>query len=50
MARRRFSRSLGHRADQAGILLAGANVPLTFQRTLMPRPTVDQALVTGPSA
>jgi uncharacterized membrane protein len=47
MARRRFSHSLGHRADQAGILLAGANVPLTFQRTLMPRPTVDQALVTG---
>jgi uncharacterized membrane protein len=29
------------------MLLAAANVPLTFQRTLMPRPTADQALVTG---
>jgi uncharacterized membrane protein len=47
MSRRRFSQSLGHRADQAGILVAGANVPLTFQRTLMPRPTSDQAIVTG---
>jgi uncharacterized membrane protein len=47
MPRRPFEQMLSHRADQAGILLAGANVPLTFQRTLMPRPTVDQALVTG---
>ncbi|HEY3725218.1 MAG TPA: alpha/beta-hydrolase family protein [Acidimicrobiia bacterium] len=29
------------------MLLAAANVPLTFQRTLMPRPTTDQAIVTG---
>jgi uncharacterized membrane protein len=29
------------------MLLAGANVPLTFQRTLMPRKTMDQAIVTG---
>ena len=29
------------------MLLAAANVPLTFQRTLMPRPTMDQAIVTG---
>ena len=29
------------------MLLAAANVPLTFQRTLMPRPTIDQAIVTG---
>ena len=29
------------------MLLAAANVPLTFQRTLMPRPTFDQAIVTG---
>jgi uncharacterized membrane protein len=47
MARRRLARSLGHRADQTGLLLAGGNLPLTFQRTLMPRPTMDQALVSG---
>jgi uncharacterized membrane protein len=29
------------------MLVAAANVPLTFQRTLMPRPTADQAIVTG---
>jgi uncharacterized membrane protein len=29
------------------MLVAAANVPLTFQRTLMPRPTTDQAIVTG---
>ncbi len=44
---RRYVQSLRHRADQSGMLLAAANVPLTFQRTLMPRPTVDQAIVTG---
>jgi uncharacterized membrane protein len=37
----------GRRAEQAGIMVAGANVPLTFQRTLMPRNSVDQAIVTG---
>jgi uncharacterized membrane protein len=31
------------------MLVAAANVPLTFQRTLMPRPTMDQAIVTGAS-
>ena len=44
---RRYVQSLRHRADQSGMLLAGGNVPLTFQRTLMPRPTMDQAIVTG---
>ena len=44
---RRYVQSLRHRADQSGMLLAAANVPLTFQRTLMPRPTMDQAIVTG---
>jgi hypothetical protein len=44
------SRSLGGRANQAGVLFAAANAPLTFQRTLMPRATTDQALVTGLSA
>jgi uncharacterized membrane protein len=29
------------------MLFAAANAPLTFQRTLMPRTTMDQALVTG---
>ena len=50
MARRRLARSLGHRADQTGLLLAGGNIPLTFQRTLMPRPTMDQAHRVGPVA
>lgn len=45
--RRRFSRTLGARADVAGLVLAATNLPLTFQRTLMPRPTTDQAIVTG---
>src|SRR6478672_10192049 len=44
---RRYIQTLRHRADQSGMLLAAANVPLTFQRTLMPRPTMDQAIVTG---
>jgi uncharacterized membrane protein len=29
------------------VLVAGTNLPLSFQRTLMPRSTIDQALVTG---
>ena len=47
MARSRFHRSLGYRAEQTGLLIATGNVPLTFQRTLMPRTTTDQALITG---
>lgn len=35
------------RAEQAGMFLAGAAVPFTFQRTLMPRSVFDQALATG---
>jgi uncharacterized membrane protein len=46
----RRSRSLHGRANQAGILFAAANAPVTFERTLMPRATMDQALVTGLSA
>jgi uncharacterized membrane protein len=38
---------LHRRAEQAGSLAAAGLVPLTFQRTLMPRSTMDQALVTG---
>ena len=41
------SRSLHGRANQAGILFAATNAPITFERTLMPRGTMDQALVTG---
>ena len=44
------NQSLGGRADHAGLLYAAANTPVTFQRTLMPRATMDQALVTGLSA
>ncbi len=35
------------RAEQAGMFLAGAGVPYTFQQTLMPRSVLDQALATG---
>ena len=42
-----MARSLGHRADQTGLLLAAGTLPTTFQRTLMPRPTMDQALISG---
>ncbi len=44
------NQSLGGRAEQAGILFTAANAPLGFQRTLMPRGLIDQALVTGLSA
>jgi uncharacterized membrane protein len=37
----------GRRAEACGILIAGANVPLTLQRTLMSRGLSDQAIVTG---
>jgi uncharacterized membrane protein len=41
---------LHRRANEAGILFAAINAPLAFQRTLMPRELVDQALITGLSA
>ena len=47
MARSRHHRSLSYRAEQTGLLVAAGNAPMTFQRTLMPRTTVDQALITG---
>jgi uncharacterized membrane protein len=49
MARGR-SAALHRRANEAGILFAATNAPLAFQRTLMPRELVDQALITGLSA
>lgn len=39
--------ALGGRAAQTGILIAAANVPRTFQRTLMPRSVSDQGIATG---
>lgn len=45
--RLRFDDTLWYRAEQAGAMLAAGNAPLTFQRTLISRGTVDQALVTG---
>jgi uncharacterized membrane protein len=38
---------IARRAEACGVLVAGANIPLTLQRTLMPRNSGDQALVTG---
>ena len=47
MTRSRSQHSLGSRAEQTGLLLATGAGPLTFQRTLMPRSTSDQAVITG---
>jgi len=47
VSRQRIAHSLARRADQTGSLAGAGFLPLTFQRTLMPRSTVDQALVTG---
>ena len=46
-AARRGVRALGGRSEQAGMFLAAAEVPATFQRTLMPRSFVDQGVATG---
>jgi uncharacterized membrane protein len=35
------------RSDQAGVFAAAGGTAMTFQRTLMPRNTMDQAVVTG---
>jgi len=40
-------RRLDSRTEQTAISVAVASAPLTFQRTLMPRSNMDQALVTG---
>lgn len=37
------------RSDQAAAFVAAASMPLTFQRTLMPRSTLDQGIITGAS-
>jgi len=38
---------IGGRTQQAGTAVAATMMPLTFQRTLMPKGAVDQALITG---
>lgn len=38
---------IGGRTQQAGTAVAATMMPLTFQRTLMPKSMVDQALITG---
>lgn len=45
--RRHRHQSLSARAEQAGLLSAGAAAPLAYQRTLMARSSIDQALVSG---
>jgi uncharacterized membrane protein len=50
MPRSHEAPGLGAGAEQAALLYVAANAPFGFQRTLMPRGTVDQALVTGLSA
>jgi uncharacterized membrane protein len=38
------------RPEQAGMLVASATVPRSFERSLMPRSAIDQGLITGLSA
>src|SRR3954463_4130802 len=48
MTSRKHNRGgLRYRTEQAAIAASAASVPITFQRTLMPRSNLDQALVTG---
>lgn len=48
MTSRKHNRGgLRYRTEQAAIGASAASVPITFQRTLMPRSNLDQALVTG---
>ena len=47
MSRRPRYSGAGARTQQTGTVMALALMPTTFQRTLMPRSTLDQALTTG---
>jgi uncharacterized membrane protein len=47
MARILHNRLKQRRASQAAMLVAAAAVPNTFQKTLMPRKTIDQGAITG---
>jgi hypothetical protein len=44
---RSLLRAIAGRAEQAPMLMAAAKVPVGFERTMMPRTTVDQGLITG---
>lgn len=47
MSKRRTASQKQNRSTQAGLLIAAATIPNTFQETLMPRSTSDQGIVTG---
>jgi hypothetical protein len=47
MGRQSPKAGFGGRTQQAGTLVAATFLPITFQRSLMPRSALDQALVTG---
>jgi uncharacterized membrane protein len=48
MTSRKHNRGgLRYRTEQAAVGASAVSVPITFQRTLMPRSNMDQALVTG---
>jgi uncharacterized membrane protein len=47
MTRRSPTAGFTGRTQQAGTVVAATMMPLTFQRTLMPRSGVDQAAITG---
>jgi uncharacterized membrane protein len=47
MSRTEHNRLKQRRASQAAMLIAAASVPNTFQKTLMPRKTMDQGVITG---
>src|SRR5436189_4848 len=47
MGRRSPNAGFTGRTQQAGTALAATMMPITFQRTLMPKSGVDQAVITG---
>ncbi len=47
MRRAEHNRLKRGRANQAGLLVASAAIPNTFQKTLMPHKTIDQGAITG---
>jgi uncharacterized membrane protein len=47
MGRRSPNAGFSGRTQQAGTALAATMMPITFQRTLMPKSGVDQAVITG---
>jgi uncharacterized membrane protein len=47
MRRRSPNAGVGGRTQQAGTTVAATMMPITFQRTLMPKSATDQAVITG---